>query len=1104
MKFKTVRTALASLLAAAFCMGAAPALAQGDNIEELIVTGSYIKGSPEDAELPIDVVDSEDLEKLGSPSVAELVRHLGVTAANLAETNQFTTDGQANEGLSTVNLRGLGSARTLVLLNGRRQVSTELVGVDISAFPVSAIGRIEMLKDGAAAVYGSDAIGGVVNFITREGFDGFEIGGSFQDIEGTSGDHTLELLWGKTGDNWNFMLAAETGGRGELQVKDRDWANISGDENNPGGWSGIGHPGNIAAWIGGSLATPIVASQPVSVQQVDASGTTTTVMYNTKADETITPAAVPRAGPDPQCILLGAQRYPDGIGGRAGTCGFNYSYFDNLTEETEFNKVFGSFDVEFSDNHRMHVEGLWSEVDLPEWKTSPSYPPQSLTGPDRVVPSYHPGLAGFVDQYWGEPSTWGLDAEADADAIIDALDTSMLPDGSTIVGLTDGASLTSLVASDHTYSYPNSIVINRMTGVIGAFETGEPEEARRYTSTARLAIGFDGSIGDTTTYDVSLAWSRRERDIGGQDMHVQRMAMALRGLGGEACEAMWGEFNTMIQASAATVTVVDPMNPTMTERAAIAAAVGAETARLALTNRGKGCDFYNPFSTAINYSHVSEQFNPDYQHENRNTGELLRWLVGEERFWARTNSLAVLNAVVSGETAWELQGGTVSYAAGAQVREESYESRYNDVSNRAVNPCPFDHPLSATLGFVSADQLSPDCEGKTGLQAFLAAGTEQTEERDIYALFGELALPITADVDMQVALRYEDYGGKVGASIDPKVALNWRITDELSLRHSVSTTFRGPPQSILGGRITELSFIPATTSFKAVDRDGNPDLDPESAFSANLGAIYQFDNFYASLDYWHFIFEDSFQLESFNGILSAYGFNGYGCLNKAGDDKGANYDTPVCAQLRDQIFPVAAHTDLSNVERIEIQWINGEQITTSGLDFKVQYDFVNLLPGTLALALDGTWVIDYKTDDQLNRNGIALAEGGDLIGLLNYNRGASFTSKPQLKTNFTVSFENEAHYASLIARFVSAYDDEGMTAAEEMAYPHLMEIDEHVTLDAHYQFRGLDRFSIGLAVINATDEDPPAARGDLNYDPFTHNPFGRMVKLDMTYRIRSN
>ena len=131
-------------------------------IEEVVVTGSYIKGSAEDADLPIDVISRADLEDQGNPSILEMVRNLSITSGNIGETNQFDTrGGQGNEGVTTVNLRGMGSARTLVLINGRRHVATESIGVDVRAMPSIAIGRVEVLKDGAAARYGSDAIAGV-------------------------------------------------------------------------------------------------------------------------------------------------------------------------------------------------------------------------------------------------------------------------------------------------------------------------------------------------------------------------------------------------------------------------------------------------------------------------------------------------------------------------------------------------------------------------------------------------------------------------------------------------------------------------------------------------------------------------------------------------------------------------------------------------------------------------------------------------------------------------------------------------------------------------------------------------------------------------------
>jgi outer membrane receptor protein involved in Fe transport len=1014
--------------------------AEGD-IEEVVVTGSYIKGSPEDAELPIDVLTNEDMEKMGSPSVVEMVRNLGVTAANLGETNQFTSGGQANEGVATVNLRGLGAARTLVLVNGRRHVGTETAGVDINAFPMNSIGRVEMLKDGAAAVYGSDAIAGVVNFITREGFEGFEIGGSFQDIKGSDGDYTVDAIWGTAGDGWNFMIAGEHGGRGELPIKNRDWALVNTDVNPIAGWSGIGNPG-LNVWF-----TGVAADQDANAIVQLADGSTVEQVLTTNA------SSATKVFNDPQCAALGALRTGN------GQCGFNYGWFDNLIEETESNKVFTEFNMDLSDSHRLHIEALYSDVDLPEWKTSPSYPPQSLYGADRVIPSYHPGLLDFIDHY-GLTSAGGAAAITEAQAIA-ALNTTGLPEGASVIGLVGGADEAAALGR-----FPTAFTVSRAMGVAGAFLTGEPEAARRHTETSRFAIGLDGDLfNGELSYDVSLSWSKRNRDIGGADMYVERMALALRGFGGPNCSlpAVTRDADGNIER------IADP----------VAAGAGQN-----------GCEFYNPFSRAIPQSFVNGAVNADYNPAVANSEALLMHLIGR-RQWNQTNELTVFQAVFSGETAWELGGGNVGYAWGIQSRNEYYDSDFNDIADRAVNPCPFVSEVSVALGLVSEANLSPNCSSPTGLHAFLAASDEETTERTVYGVFGELAIPLTDALDIQAAVRYEDYGGNVGESIDPKIALSWRVTDSLSVRASASTTFRGPPQSLLAGTGTALSFVGPTNAFKAIDTIGNPNLTSESAVSTNIGAIFQNDNLYASIDWWSFTFEDSFVTEGFNSLLSAYTANG--CI--AG---GVAVDSPNCNELRTHIFPVAAHTNLAGTERIAVNIINGAEIKTSGIDVALRYSTEDILPGTLGFAVEGTMVTEYEVADQYDISGsVLLAGGSDLVGKLNYNSGPSFTSKPELKANATVSFETDSHYASLVARYIGEYDDEGAGAA----YPWLATIDSQVTLDIHYLWNGLDNMTFGLSVVNATDEDPPAARGDLNYDPFTHNAFGRMIKADVTFRM---
>ncbi len=1008
-------------------------------IEEVVVTGSYIKGSPEDAELPIDVLTSDDLINMGSPSIVEMVRGLGVTTANLGETNQFTTGGQANEGVATVNLRGLGASRTLVLVNGRRHVSTETSGVDINAFPMNAIGRVEILKDGAAAVYGSDAIAGVVNFITRNDFEGFEIGGSFQSIDGSDGDWDINALFGTGGDNWQWTIAAEYRERGELPIRERDWALVQTDRNRPGGWSGIGNPGQVYFFV------PMSAGS-ADFEVTDANGNVTTQNLNYDS------ASFTKAFADPQCESLGVLRAHN------SQCGFNYGWFDNLIEREEHTKLFSELSVDLSQNHRLTAEALYSKVNLPEWKTSPSYPPQSLFGPDRRMLEDHPGLVDFNSHY--QLTQTGNAAAITAANVISQVDVTGLANGSTVSGLVGGDAAAAAFAGA-----PTALTLSRAFGVIGAFGTGKPESKQRLTETYRFVVGLDGDLfGGDLSYDVSVAYSRRDRFIGGQDMYVERMGLALKGYGGPNC-ALPG---TVLNADGSYSLAAGAADPG--------------------TN---GCEYFNPFSRALSFSAVNGATNPDYNAAVANSDALMRHLIGE-RGWDTQNELLTIQAIFSGETSWELDGGTIGYALGVQSRNQKYDSDFWDIADRSVNPCPYTLPVSAALGLVAADQLSPNCSAQTGVAAFLAASDEERTERTVYGVFGELAIPLTEDVDIQAALRYEDYGGNVGASVDPKVAMNWRISEEFSIRASASTTFRGPPQSILAGTGTALSYVAPTLAFKAIDTVGNPNLSSETAVSTNLGAIYQNESFYVSLDWWAFTFEDSFQTEGFNSILTAYSANS--CLGA----NGTPTDSAVCNELRTHIFPVAAHTNLAATERIVVNWINGQEINTSGLDLSARYDFVDAMPGILSIGTDGSYVLEYNRDDQLDISGdIVLASGGDLVGQLNYNAGPSFTSKPQLQISSYVQYSYEAHFANLIARYVDSYDDTGAPAD----LPWLSTIDSQVTWDGHYIYRGIDGLDLSLSVVNITDQEPPEARGDLAYDPFTHSAFGRMIKLGFKYQL---
>mgnify|MGYP001600905011 FL=1 len=196
------------------------------SVSEVVVTGSFIRGTPEDAALPVDVIGADELQKQGSPSPIELIKSLTVSNGVLGDTNQFDARAQGAEGSATINLRGLGPARTLVLWNGHRLVNAPTLNgasPDINVLPFAAVGRIEVLKDGAAATYGSDALAGVVNFITRKNTDGLEVTGSYKYIDGASGDWDAQAVWGKTYDRFSVLLTGAYQHKSQLSVRERNF-----------------------------------------------------------------------------------------------------------------------------------------------------------------------------------------------------------------------------------------------------------------------------------------------------------------------------------------------------------------------------------------------------------------------------------------------------------------------------------------------------------------------------------------------------------------------------------------------------------------------------------------------------------------------------------------------------------------------------------------------------------------------------------------------------------------------------------------------------------------------------------------------------------------
>ncbi|QBX38696.1 TonB-dependent receptor [Brevundimonas sp. S30B] len=234
---------------AAVLMMAAPALAQAQpetapvdpnqptTVEDIVVVGTNIRGARTTAALPVVVADREQIDATGATTGDELLRTIPQMGDVLFDSaNNPQTSNSARGDVNSVNLRSLGVGNTLVLLNGRRLVqhptsqgtsdtgTVPVLSYNSNAIPVSGLERLEVLLDGAAAIYGADAVAGVVNTVLRTDIDGLSVSARYGGAEGTQmRDTEFNLFTGKNFDRGNISLFASYANRTALWAEDQDF-----------------------------------------------------------------------------------------------------------------------------------------------------------------------------------------------------------------------------------------------------------------------------------------------------------------------------------------------------------------------------------------------------------------------------------------------------------------------------------------------------------------------------------------------------------------------------------------------------------------------------------------------------------------------------------------------------------------------------------------------------------------------------------------------------------------------------------------------------------------------------------------------------------------
>ncbi|WDS35589.1 TonB-dependent receptor [Pseudoxanthomonas sp.] len=364
------RNRLAIALLTSLCL---PAVAQAQSadqatpdattkqLDKVSVTGSRIKRTDIETALPITVIKREEIEAQGISSAEQLMSYLNISgngSDNLASNVGIVSgvDQRGNNGVSGADLRGQGADATLVLLNGRRVAAQGLKGriVDLNSIPFAAIERVEVLRDGASAIYGTDAIGGVINFITKTDYQGLEVSG-FTDTTEHGGGNIFRgnLLVGGGDldtDGWNAFASVSYKKNEILRGTDRSFSNgfqpergLSPDTR---GTPYATVANRADTLIGNGVIDPADGSTQQYINPLDLPGAAGCETGSANG-------------------LMGA--YDNtlwGVGSARYACSYDYPAAAVISQPVESKDIIGRATFKISDQHRAFVEFTGSEVDV--------------------------------------------------------------------------------------------------------------------------------------------------------------------------------------------------------------------------------------------------------------------------------------------------------------------------------------------------------------------------------------------------------------------------------------------------------------------------------------------------------------------------------------------------------------------------------------------------------------------------------------------------------------------------------------------------------------------------------------------------------------------
>jgi iron complex outermembrane recepter protein len=977
-----------------------PALAQQPTaIEEIVVTGSLIRRDSFDSASPLTVIDQDMISSNATPNLGEVLVNQTFNYGSDFQTNTFAARPQIGT-TTAANLRGLGTAATLNLIDGRR-ASPNLN----NSIPQIAIDRIEILKDGASAIYGTDAVAGVVNIITRRNFSGSEISAFYlQDDDGDLREQQYEFLAGSDTANGHITMALGYKTRNTLRHLDRPKFTREGfqrsDTGNPGTWR-------------------------VPVRDEDGNITGARVLRDPGcgAATAQSPGGSDIGEPgnflsgDPRDVVEFALNLPAGIrGGQA--CAFHFGEFWNYVNPNDQVSAWINFEHQFS-NH------LTNELDFQftQLRAGSRGSPQNPGGRTEEFPTVlgdHPGNPFRAMNANGEP-LFAVDdgsgrpaRDADGNVILTANPTDP--------------------TSGVPFNEDVDVVQLRIFGKIGLLPG-----ANQPTSLDDDGANTGNATFDSTTYRLV---NKLSFDVPDSSWIVD----------------LTGQFSR-------TQTVLEAKNSS--QNALIAGLRGELIAAPASDPIGAaGPVYWNPFSTqALNCENrvCTHTGTPDFPNSvavldaiNIQTHNFT-----ETDFWGAT--------LIAAGDLFEMPSGTLQGAFGLEYRKESVDADIDSARNQ--------------------------CDWHEG-----GCGFDWRASQDVNAAFFELAVPVLDNLDLTLAGRYEDYGGGIGDSFDPKIAFLWQPMDILSVRGSWSSAFIAPTltqqfQTETCGLQTMQDELTGDFSgtFRVACVSGNPNLKPETADVFNVGVSLNLLDGDLSLgvDYAVYDFEDRISQETGNNVLRA----NFASFLAAGNDPNnqAHIDAWI-ANNEPRIF----RDPTGLVARVLVDRINAQEMKHKAWDFYARYRLPWENWGNFTISLNATLVDEFSYDlgtgDPQDR--------GDGVGKQN-EQVAEVPPLPEWRVNGTVNWFFRNHSASVRVRWIDEFDLQFNSAGLQTLHGlrgGKQSVDAITYLDVNYKYTfdnllGDRSTTIEIGANNVLDEFPDPFFNLGGIETFVHDVRGRMVYL---------